>query len=99
MPHNHHPRKQQESQDLARLLREHSTIEVHHYTRDVTFGEDAATNRTGHGPANLATIRGAVINAIHDAGYLHVPEGRRDHTTPADAPYLHRPIEDTTGSS
>jgi hypothetical protein len=34
--------------------------------------------RTGSGPANLATIRAA----IKDAGYLHVPEARRDHSTP-----------------
>jgi hypothetical protein len=51
--------------------------------RDVTFGEDAATSRTGRGPVNLATIRAAVIAALKDAGYLHIPEGRRDHTTPA----------------
>jgi hypothetical protein len=42
-----------------------------------------------HGPANLATIRAAIIAAIKDAGYLHIPEGRRDHTTPADALCLH----------
>ena len=41
------------------------------------------------GPANLATIRAAIIAAIKDAGYLHVPEGRRDHTTPAEALCLH----------
>jgi hypothetical protein len=40
-------------------------------------------------PANLATIRAAVIAAIKDAGYLHVPEGRRDHTTPAETLRLH----------
>jgi len=49
---------------------------------DVTFHEDTATSRTGSGPANLATIRAAIIAAIKEAGYLHVPEGRRDHTTP-----------------
>jgi predicted transposase YbfD/YdcC len=75
--------------DLSRLLREHWTVEVHHHIRDVTFTEDHSTSRTGHGPANLATIRAAIINAIKDAGYLHIPEGRRDHTTPADALYLH----------
>jgi hypothetical protein len=48
----------------------------------VTFGEDAAASRTGRGPANLATIRAAIIAALKDAGYLHIPEGRRDHTTP-----------------
>ena len=42
----------------------------------MTFGEDAATSRTGRGPVNLATIRAAVIAAIKDAGYLHIPEGR-----------------------
>ena len=75
--------------DLARLVREHWSIEAHHHIRDTTFGEDTATSRTGSGPANLATIRAAVIAAIKDAGYLHVPEGRRDHTTPAEALHLH----------
>ena len=50
--------------------------------RDVSFSEDTATSRTGSGPANLATIRAAIIAAIKDVGYLHAPEGRRDHTTP-----------------
>jgi predicted transposase YbfD/YdcC len=77
------------TQDLARLAREHWTIEAHHHIRDVTFGEDTSASRTGRGPANLATIRAAVIAALKDAGYLHVPEGRRDHTTPAEALHLH----------
>jgi predicted transposase YbfD/YdcC len=75
--------------DLARLAREHWSIEAHHHIRDVTFCEDTATSRTGSGPANLATIRAAIIAAIKDAGYLHVPEGRRDHTTPAETLRLH----------
>jgi predicted transposase YbfD/YdcC len=75
--------------DLARLVREHWSIEAHHYIRDVTFTEDTAASRTGSGPANLATIRATVIAAIQDAGYLHIPEGRRDHTTPAEALCLH----------
>jgi hypothetical protein len=54
-----------------------------------TFGGDTSTSRTGRGPVNLATIRAAIIAAIKDAGYLHVPEGRRDHTTPAEALRLH----------
>ena len=77
------------ARDLARLAREHWTIEAHHHIRDVTFGEDNSASRTGSGPANLATIRAAIIAAIKDAGYLHVPEGRRDHTTPAEALRLH----------
>jgi len=76
-------------EDLARLVREHWSIEAHHHIRDTTFSEDTATSRTGSGPANLATIRAAIIAAIKDAGYLHVPEGRRDHATPAEALHLH----------
>jgi predicted transposase YbfD/YdcC len=75
--------------DLARLVREHWSIEAHHHIRDTTFSEDTSASRTGNGPANLATIRAAVIAAIKDAGYLHVPEGRRDHTTPAESLRLH----------
>jgi predicted transposase YbfD/YdcC len=75
--------------DLARLVREQWSIEAHHHERDLTFREDAATSRTGSGPVNLATIRAAVIAALKDAGYLHIPEGRRDHTTPAETLRLH----------
>jgi hypothetical protein len=48
------------------------------------FREDASASRTGSGPANLA----AITTAIKDAGYLHIPEGRRDHITPAEALHL-----------
>jgi predicted transposase YbfD/YdcC len=75
--------------DLARLVREHWSIEAHHHIRDTTFSEDTSASRTGSGPVNLATIRAAVIAAIKDAGYLHIPEGRRDHTTPAETLRLH----------
>ena len=75
--------------DLARLVREHWSIEAHHHIRDTTFSEDTSASRTGSGPVNLATIRAAVIAAIKDAGYLHIPEGRRDHTTPAETLHLH----------
>jgi hypothetical protein len=54
-----------------------------------TFREDAAASRTSSGPVNLATIRAAVTAALKDVGYLHIPEGRRDHTTPAEALRLH----------
>ena len=77
------------ARDLARLVREHWSIEAHHYIRDLTFGEGASASRTGSGPANLATIRAAIIAALKDAGYLHIPEGRRDHTTPAETLRLH----------
>jgi predicted transposase YbfD/YdcC len=75
--------------DLSRLVREHWSVEAHHHVRDVTFGEDTSASRTGSGPVNLATIRAAIIAALKDAGYLHIPEGRRDHATPAETLRLH----------
>jgi predicted transposase YbfD/YdcC len=77
------------AEDLARLAREHWSVEAAHHVRDVSFREDHATSRTGNGPTNLATLRAAVIAAIHDAGYLYIPQGRRDHVDPIDALYLH----------
>jgi hypothetical protein len=63
----------------------------HRYVRHGVLDPGASTTGgAGSGPANLATIRAAMIVAIKDAGYLHVPEGRRDHTTPAEARYLRR---------
>ena len=82
--------------DLARLVREHWSAEAHHHVRNVAFGEDAATSRTGRGPASLATIRASVIAALRDAGYLHVPEGRRDH---AETLRLHGLDQSGNGSS
>jgi hypothetical protein len=74
--------------DLARLIREHWSMEAHHPRPDVTFHEDTVTDWTGSGPANLATIRAAITAAIKDAGYLHIPEGQRDHAPRRD-PRLH----------
>ena len=48
-----------------------------------------AVSPNGSGPPNLATIRAAVIAALKDADYLHIPEGRRDHTTLAETLRLH----------
>ena len=79
------------TQDLARLIREHCSIQAHHHIWDVTLHVDTATSCTGGGPANLATIRAAIIAALKDAGYLYVPEGRRDHTTPHRSPPPPRP--------
>jgi predicted transposase YbfD/YdcC len=76
-------------EDLARLVREHWSVEVEHHIRDRSFGEDHSASRTGHGPVNLATLRSAVKAALKNVGYLYVPDGRRDHTTVTDTLYLH----------
>jgi predicted transposase YbfD/YdcC len=75
---------------LATFARQHWHIEDRqHYVRDVTFGEDASTSRTGRAPAALAIFHGAVINAIRAAGYRYIPEGRLDHVTATTALNLH----------
>lgn len=76
-------------EDLARLVREHWSVEVEHHIRDRSFGEDHSASRTRHGPVNLATLRSAVKAALSSVGYLYVPEGRRDHTTVTETLYLH----------
>jgi predicted transposase YbfD/YdcC len=75
---------------LNRLARQHWSIENRqHYVRDVSQAEDSCTTRTGRTPTNLATIRSAIINTLRRNGYQHIPEGRRDHTSPAAALALH----------
>ena len=44
-------------------------------------------HRVTHRPQHARTR--AIIAALKDAGYLHIPEGRRDHTTPGEALRLH----------
>jgi predicted transposase YbfD/YdcC len=55
------PADQMNAAQLQRLRRGHWGIEAVHYVRDVTFGEDASTVRTGHAPQNLAALRNLVI--------------------------------------
>ena len=56
---------------LQALRRGHWSIESTHYVRDVTFGEDASTARTGHAPQNLATLRNLVIGLCGLDGARH----------------------------
>ncbi|MGW2564264.1 hypothetical protein ACWCXB_34680 [Streptomyces sp. NPDC001514] len=46
-----------------------------HHIRDTTFAEDASEIRTGHGPANLATLRNLAINDLRDAGHRNIATG------------------------
>lgn len=56
------PAAQMNAAQLQAFRRGHWTIENPlHYVRDVTFGEDLSTVRTGHAPENLATLRNLVI--------------------------------------
>ena len=59
---------------------------------------NSVAGRTGSRPVNLATIRAAIIAALKDAGYLYIPEGRRDHATPAETLRLHGFDQSCNGS-
>jgi predicted transposase YbfD/YdcC len=58
---------------LAGWIRGHWTIENKlHWVRDVTFGEDASTARTGTGPHVMATLRNLVISIVCLAGQASI---------------------------
>lgn len=69
------PASQMNAAQLQCLRRGHWTIEALHYLRDVTFGEDASTVRTGHAPQNLAAVRNLVI------GLCALDAARQNKTT------------------
>ena len=53
---------------LAEAVRRHWAIENSlHWVLDVTFREDAARSRTGHGPANMAVVRHFAFNLVRSA--------------------------------
>jgi hypothetical protein len=69
---------------LAGARRGHWGIETRlHYVRDVTFGEDLSTARTGHSPRNLATLRNLVIG-------LCALSAARDHQPSSYLPSFRR---------
>jgi hypothetical protein len=47
---------------IADSIRGHWRIESPHWIRDVSFGEDLSQIRTGHGPANMATLRNFAVS-------------------------------------
>jgi len=58
--------EQASPRDLLRLWQTHWGIENPlHWVRDVVFGEDRATTRTGHAPHALAVFRNLAIGLLH----------------------------------
>ena len=52
-------------EDLLRLNRGHWAVEnMNHRQRDCVFGEDACLTRTGHGPANRASLNNIALAVI-----------------------------------
>jgi hypothetical protein len=55
------PAHKMKAAQIQAWRRGHWSIEILHYVRDVTFGEDRATVQKEHGPRNMATLRHLVI--------------------------------------
>jgi predicted transposase YbfD/YdcC len=74
------PAAQARPDQLARWIRGHWKIENQlHWVRDVTFGEDASTARTGSGPHVMATLRNLVISILRLTGHTSIARALR-HT-------------------
>jgi hypothetical protein len=55
------PADQMNAAQIQAWRRGHWSIEILHYVRDVTFGEDRSTVLKEHAPRNMATLRNLVI--------------------------------------
>jgi predicted transposase YbfD/YdcC len=74
------PPAQASPAQLAEWIRGHWKIENQlHWVRDVTFGEDLSTARTGTGPHVMAAIRNLVISILRLAGHASIARALR-HT-------------------
>jgi predicted transposase YbfD/YdcC len=63
---------------LAQWIRGHWKIENQlHWVRDVTYGEDASTARTGTGPHVMATLRNLAISILRLAGHASIAPALR----------------------
>jgi predicted transposase YbfD/YdcC len=72
------PAAQAHPDQLAGWIRGHWKIENQlHWVRDVTFGEDASTARTGTGPHVMATLRNLVISILRLAGHASIARALR----------------------
>ena len=72
-------RKQANAERLLDYNRAHWGIEnKSHYTRDVTFGEDAHQATKGFGPIIMAAARNTATAICRLNGYLNLAEARRD---------------------
>jgi predicted transposase YbfD/YdcC len=83
------PAAQARPGQLAGWIRGHWKIENQlHWIRDVTFGEDLSTARTGTGPHVMATIRNLVISFLRLAGHTSIARALR-HTARSPARAFH----------
>jgi predicted transposase YbfD/YdcC len=82
--------RQASPQRLAHIARSQWTIENRlHHVRDTAWREDSSTVHSGHGPANMATLRSFAINQLRTAGHTNIAAALRDMSY---APF-HRPLD------
>ena len=62
---------------IADAVRGHWQIEVLHWIRDVSFGEDLSQIRTGRGPAVMATLRNFAVSRHRLAGDTNIAHACR----------------------
>jgi predicted transposase YbfD/YdcC len=63
---------------LAEAIRQHWHVENRlHWIRDVTFAEDLSQIRSGHGPANMATLRNLALSRHRIAGATNIAAASR----------------------
>ena len=62
---------------IADAVRGHWRIEVLHWIRDVSFGEDLSQIRTGSGPAVMATLRNFAVSRHRLAGDTNIAHACR----------------------
>lgn len=75
---------------LNHYARGHWTVEnCLHWTRDVTFHEDASQLRTGNAPRAMATFRNLALNTFRLAGRANIAHARRDLRGYADTFAVH----------
>ncbi len=75
---------------LPHYARGHWTVEnALHWTRDVTFHEDASQLRTGNAPRAMATFRNLALNTFRLAGRANIAHARRDLRSYADTFAVH----------
>jgi predicted transposase YbfD/YdcC len=72
------PARAASPQFIGQLARSQWGIEAVHHVRDTTFGEDASKIRTGHGPANMATLRSFAISTLRAAGHRSIAASLRE---------------------
>ncbi|MFJ2078935.1 ISAs1 family transposase [Streptomyces anulatus] len=76
--------------EIAAWVRGHWIIEnTVHWTKDVTFAEDASQIRRHRTPAVMSALRDLARATLRRSGWANIASGRRAHTHPAATLTLH----------